>query len=63
MGQVNLVRFGISSVADGGSFTLTAGALAREPARNAAAVGLVNAGLEGFARSAALELPPDSAST
>jgi NAD(P)-dependent dehydrogenase (short-subunit alcohol dehydrogenase family) len=57
MGQVNLVRFGIGSVADGGSFTLTAGSLAREPARNAAAVSLVNAGLEGFARSAALELP------
>jgi NAD(P)-dependent dehydrogenase (short-subunit alcohol dehydrogenase family) len=57
MGQVNLVRFGIASVADGGSFTLTAGSLAREPARGAAAVSLVNAGLEGFARSAALELP------
>ncbi len=57
MGQVNLVRFGIASVADGGSFTLTAGLLAREPARNAAAVSLVNAGLEGFGRSAALELP------
>lgn len=57
MGQVNLVRFGIASVDDGGSFTLTAGLLAREPARNGAAVSLVNAGLEGFARSAALELP------
>jgi NAD(P)-dependent dehydrogenase (short-subunit alcohol dehydrogenase family) len=57
MGQVNLVRFGIASVADGGSFTLTAGSLAREPARSAAAISLVNAGLEGFARSAALELP------
>ncbi len=57
MGQVNLVRFGIASVADGGSFTLTAGSLAREPSRNAAAVSLVNAGLEGFARSVALELP------
>jgi NAD(P)-dependent dehydrogenase (short-subunit alcohol dehydrogenase family) len=57
MGQVNLVRFGIASVADGGSFTLTAGSLAREPARGAAAVSLVNAGLEGFGRTAALELP------
>ncbi len=57
MGQVNLVRLGIVSLADGGSFTLTAGSLAREPARSAAAVSLVNAGLEGFARSAALELP------
>lgn len=57
MGQVNLVRFGIDSVADGGSFTITAGSLAREPARKAAAISLVNAGLEGFGRSAALELP------
>ena len=57
MGQINLVRLGMSSVADGGSFTLTAGSLAREPARSAAAISLVNAGLEGFARSAALELP------
>lgn len=57
MGQVNLVRLGLSSVADGGSFTLTAGSLAREPARSAAAVSLVNAGLEGFGRSVALELP------
>lgn len=57
MGQVNLVRLGVTSVADNGSFTLTAGSLAREPARNAAAVSLVNAGLEGFGRSAALELP------
>ncbi len=57
MGQVNLVRLGIASVTDGGSFTITAGSLAREGARSAAAVSLVNAGLEGFARSAALELP------
>jgi NAD(P)-dependent dehydrogenase (short-subunit alcohol dehydrogenase family) len=57
MGQVNLVRLGIASVADGGSFTLTAGSLAREPAPGAAAISLVNAGLEGFARSAALDLP------
>ena len=57
MGQVNLVRLGIPSVADGGSFTLTAGSLAREPAPRAAAISLVNAGLEGFGRSAALDLP------
>lgn len=57
MGQVNLVRYGIASVADGGSFTITAGSLAREPAPGAAAVGLVNSALEGFVRSAALDLP------
>ena len=48
MGQVNLVRYGIASVADGGSFTITAGSLAHEPAPGAAAISLVNAGLEGF---------------
>jgi NAD(P)-dependent dehydrogenase (short-subunit alcohol dehydrogenase family) len=57
MGQVNLVRFGIDSVTDGGSFTLTSGVLAQEPMPGAAAISLVNAGLEGFMRSAALELP------
>jgi NAD(P)-dependent dehydrogenase (short-subunit alcohol dehydrogenase family) len=57
MGQVNLVRFGTDSVADGGSFTLTSGVLAQEPMPSAAAISLVNAGLEGFVRAAALELP------
>ena len=57
MGQVNLVRLGLDSVADGGSFTLTAGYLARHPAPGSGAVSLVNAGLEGFGRSAALEAP------
>ena len=57
MGQVNLVRFGLEHVADGGSFTLTAGYLARSPMPGAATFSLVNAGLEGFARSAAMDLP------
>jgi NAD(P)-dependent dehydrogenase (short-subunit alcohol dehydrogenase family) len=57
MGQVNLVRLGLASVADGGSFTLTAGYLARYPMPGSGAVSLVNAGLEGFGRSAALEAP------
>jgi NAD(P)-dependent dehydrogenase (short-subunit alcohol dehydrogenase family) len=57
MGQVNLVRLGLASVADGGSFTLTAGYLARHPIPGSGAVSLVNAGLEGFGRAAALEAP------
>lgn len=57
MGQVNLVRLGAPLIADGGSFTLTGGTLSREPAPGSAAVSLVNAGLEGFVRAAALELP------
>jgi NAD(P)-dependent dehydrogenase (short-subunit alcohol dehydrogenase family) len=57
MGQVNLVRLGMEHVADGGSFTLTSGVLAQEPMPGSAAISLVNAGLEGFARAAALEAP------
>jgi len=57
MGQVNAVRFGFEHVQDGGSFTLTAGSLAQAPMPGSAAVSLVNAGIEGFARAAALEAP------
>jgi NAD(P)-dependent dehydrogenase (short-subunit alcohol dehydrogenase family) len=57
MGQVNLVRFGFESLTDGGSFTLTTGVLAQTPMPGSAAISLVNAGLEGFVRAAALEAP------
>ncbi len=57
MGQVNLVRLGMDSVRDGGSFTLTSGVLAKTPMPGSGAISLVNAGVEGFARAAALEAP------
>ena len=57
MGQANLVRLGMESVRDGGSFTLTSGVLSQHPMPGSAAISLVNAGLEGFARAAALEAP------
>ncbi len=57
MGQINLVRLGVPYMADSGSFTLTSGVLSTEPIPGSAAISLVNAGLEGFARAAALELP------
>jgi len=57
MGQVNLVRYGLEAVADGGSITLTSGTLAQHPEPGTAAISLVNAGLEGFTRAAALEAP------
>jgi len=57
MGQVNLVRYGIEHVRDGGSFTLTSGYFARHPIPGTAAISLVNGGLESFVRAAALELP------
>jgi len=59
MGQVNLVRRGLSVVRDGGSFTLTSGVLSQEPMPGSAAISLVNAGIEGFVRAVALEAPRD----
>jgi NAD(P)-dependent dehydrogenase (short-subunit alcohol dehydrogenase family) len=57
MGQINLVRLGLTHIEDGGSFTLTSGILAQEPTTASAAISMVNAGLEGFVRAAALQLP------
>jgi NAD(P)-dependent dehydrogenase (short-subunit alcohol dehydrogenase family) len=57
MGQVNLVRHGLDAVRDGGGFTLTSGVLSQEPMPGSAAISLVNAGVEGFVRAAALEAP------
>ncbi len=57
MGQVNVVRYGFDKMRDGGSFTITSGVLSRSPMPGSAAISLVNAGLEGFARAAALEAP------
>ena len=55
MGQVNLVRAALPVVLDKGSITVTSGILARNPMIGSGAVSMVNAGLEGFARAAALE--------
>ena len=56
MGQVNLVRVGLKNISDNGSFTLTAGTLARRPMPGSASISAVNAGVEAFARAAALEM-------
>lgn len=59
MGQVNLVRCGLPHLREkGGSFTLVSGVLSQEPTPGSAAVSMVNAGVEAFARAAALEMPP-----
>lgn len=57
MGQVNVIRYGFASVRDGGSITVTSGVLSQKPMQGSGAVSLINAGLEGFARAAALEAP------
>ena len=56
MGQINLVRFGAANVRDGGSITLTTGVLAERPMPGSSIISTVNAGLQGFVRSAGLEL-------
>lgn len=57
MGQINLVMEGTKHITEGGSFTLTAGIISRDPIRYGAAATTVCSALEGFAASAALELP------
>ena len=56
MGQVNLVRCSVGHIAHAGSLTLTSGILSLHPVTGSAVVGIVNAGVEAFVRSAALEL-------
>jgi len=57
MGQVNLVRVGLNHINDNGSFTLTSGVLSQQPMPGSASISMVNAGIEGFVRAAALEMP------
>ena len=57
MGQVNLVRHGLSHISTDGnpSFTLVSGVLSEEPIPGSAAISMVNGGLNGFVRAAALD--------
>jgi NAD(P)-dependent dehydrogenase (short-subunit alcohol dehydrogenase family) len=57
MGQVNLTRIALAFLRPAGSVTLTSGILAGEPMPGSGAISLVNAGVEGFTRAAALEAP------
>jgi NAD(P)-dependent dehydrogenase (short-subunit alcohol dehydrogenase family) len=54
MGQVSLARIAKDHLNDGGSITLPA---ELQPMPGSASVSMVNAGLEGFVRAAALEIP------
>jgi NAD(P)-dependent dehydrogenase (short-subunit alcohol dehydrogenase family) len=56
MGQVNLVRVGMDYINDNGSFTLTSGVLSQQPMPGSSSISMVNAGIEGFVRAAALEM-------
>ncbi|MBB6671482.1 short chain dehydrogenase [Cohnella nanjingensis] len=55
-GQVALFRRAIRSLKDNGSITLTSGTF-KEPMVGSAVGHIVNSGLEGFVRAAAVELP------
>ncbi len=57
MGQVNTVLIGTEYLNDGGSFTLTSGILNCDPIKAGSSAAMVNGALEGFIKSAALELP------
>lgn len=57
MGQVSLARIAKDRLRDGGSITLTTGVLAMHPMPGSASISMVNGGLEGIVRAAALELP------
>lgn len=56
MGQVNLVMLGLDHVRDGGSFTLTTGLLNFDPIPDGVSAAMVNGGVEGFARGAAIAM-------
>ena len=56
MGQVGLVRHGQGNLRPGGVFILTGGMSAYTAIPNVSAGAMVNAGLEGFVRHAALDL-------
>ena len=57
VGQVNLALLAAPLLNDGGTITLTTGVLAQEPIRHGASATMVNAAIEGFVRTAAIELP------
>jgi len=57
MGQVNLVRFGLDHVNDGGVFVITSGVFAIQPPPGVSAFAVANGALESFTRAASQDLP------
>lgn len=56
MGQINAVRKGLGKLRSGGVVVITGGILAYAPAPQTSMIAMVNLGLEGFAKAAALDL-------
>lgn len=55
-GQLLVVRHGLEKMKSGGVFVLTGGTLAHDPWPGTSMAAMVNAGLEGFVKAAALDL-------
>lgn len=56
MGQVQLVSIGLNYLNDHGSFTLTSGILNRDPITFGSSAAMVNGAIDGFVKSAAIEM-------
>jgi len=57
MGQVNVIREAFKHLTDRGSVTVTTGVLSQHPTAGCAAFAMINSGLEGFVRGAAVDAP------
>jgi NAD(P)-dependent dehydrogenase (short-subunit alcohol dehydrogenase family) len=57
MGQVNVIREAFKHLSDRGSVTVTTGVLAHSPTPGTAALAMINCGVEGFVRGAAVDAP------
>lgn len=57
MGQINLTLIGLNYIDHHGSVTLTSGILNRDPICYGSSAAMVNGALDGFVKSAALEMP------
>lgn len=56
MGQVNLFRYGVEYLNEGGSVTLTSGRAHREPMPGTSSIAMGTAAIEGFVKAASVEL-------
>ena len=56
MGQVNVIRTALAAVQPNGVIIVSTGVLAQEPMPAGSAISMINSGLEGFVRGAAIDL-------
>jgi len=57
MGQINLTTHALRYLNDAGSVTLTSGLLNDDPIKQGTSAAMVNGGLEGFVKAAAIDMP------